>query len=53
MPRSTGNVFPQHDYMVGYGGWAPDYADPYTYLELFMSDNVYNYSITATQHLMI
>ena len=39
-----GNVFPQHDYMVGYGGWAPDYADPYTYLELFMSDNVYNYS---------
>ena len=39
-----GNVFPQHDYMVGYGGWAPDYADPYTYLELFMSENVYNYS---------
>ncbi len=39
-----GNVFPQHDYMVGYGGWGPDYADPYTYLELFMSDNVYNYS---------
>ena len=39
-----GNVFPQHDYMVGYGGWGPDYADPNTYLELFMSDNVYNYS---------
>ena len=39
-----GNVFPEHDFMIGYGGWSPDYADPYTYLELFISDNVYNYS---------
>ena len=39
-----GNVFPEHDFMIGYGGWSPDYADPYTYLELFISGNVYNYS---------
>lgn len=36
--------FPNHEFMIGYGGWAPDYADPYTYLELFLSSNVYNYS---------
>ncbi len=37
-------VFPQHDYEVGYGGWSPDYSDPYTYLELFRGDNPNNYS---------
>ena len=37
-------LFPEHDFMIGYGGWSPDYADPYTYLELFISGNVYNYS---------
>ena len=39
-----GNVFPNGDYEVGYGGWGPDYSDPYTYLELFKSDCAYNYS---------
>ena len=28
-------IFTNHDYEVGYGGWSPDYSDPYTYLELF------------------
>ncbi len=37
-------VFPQHDYEVGYGGWSPDYSDPYTYLELYRGDNPNNYS---------
>lgn len=37
-------VFPNHDYQFGYGGWGPDYDDPYTYLELFKGDNPYNYS---------
>ncbi|MBQ9503982.1 MAG: peptide ABC transporter substrate-binding protein [Lachnospiraceae bacterium] len=39
-----GSVFPNGDYEVGYGGWGPDYSDPYTYLELFKSDCAYNYS---------
>lgn len=39
-----GNVCPQGDFQVVYAGWNPDYADPYTYLELFFSTNVYNYS---------
>ncbi len=39
-----GNVFPSGDYEVGFGGWGPDYSDPYTYLELFKSDSTYNYS---------
>ena len=39
-----GTVFPNGDYEVGYGGWGPDYSDPYTYLELFKSDSPYNYS---------
>lgn len=38
------NLFPVSEFQVGYSGWSPDYADPYTYLELFISDNVYNYS---------
>ena len=37
-------VFPNHDYQFGYGGWGPDYDDPYTYLELFLGSNPYNYS---------
>lgn len=37
-------VFPNHDYQIGYGGWGPDYDDPYTYLELFLGSNPYNYS---------
>ena len=37
-------VFTNHDYEVGYGGWSPDYSDPYTYLELFKGDNPNNYS---------
>ena len=32
------------DYEVAFGGWGPDYSDPYTYLELFKSDCSYNYS---------
>ena len=39
-----GNVFPEHDYEIGYGGWGSDYDDPYSYLELFKSDSSYNYS---------
>ena len=37
-------VFPNHDYEMGYGGWGPDYDDPYTYLELFYGPNPNNYS---------
>ena len=37
-------VFPQHDYEMGYGGWGPDYDDPFTYLELFYGPNPNNYS---------
>jgi oligopeptide transport system substrate-binding protein len=37
-------VLPQGDYDIGYGGWGADYDDPYSYLELFISDNDYNYS---------
>lgn len=39
-----GNVLPSGDYEIGFGGWGPDYSDPYTYLELFKSDCSYNYS---------
>lgn len=39
-----GEVFPNHDYEIGYGGWGSDYDDPYSYLELFKSDSSYNYS---------
>lgn len=38
------NICPEGDFQIVYAGWNPDYADPWTYLELFMSDNVYNYS---------
>ena len=34
----------QHQYEVAYGGWSPDYSDPYTYLELFRGDNPNNNS---------
>ena len=39
-----GEVLPKGDYELAYAGWGPDYPDPYTYLELFKSDNPYNYS---------
>ena len=39
-----GSVLPSGDYEIAYGGWGPDYSDPYTYLELFKSDCSYNYS---------
>jgi oligopeptide transport system substrate-binding protein len=39
-----GEVLPKGDYELAYAGWGPDYSDPYTYLELFKSDNPYNYS---------
>ncbi len=32
-------IYPSGDYEIGYGGWIPDYNDPYTYLELWRSDN--------------
>ena len=34
-----GTIYPSGDYEIGYGGWIPDYNDPYTYLELWRSDN--------------
>ncbi len=37
-------IYPNKDYQVGYGGWGPDYADPYSYLYLFYSNNSNNYS---------
>lgn len=33
-----GEVLPGGDFEICYGGWVPDYDDPYTYLELFKSD---------------
>ena len=39
-----GSVLPNGDYQIAFGGWGPDYSDPYTYLELFKSDCSYNYS---------
>lgn len=33
-----GTVLPEGDFEICYGGWVPDYDDPYTYLELFKSD---------------
>lgn len=39
-----GSVLPGGDYEIGFGGWGPDYSDPYTYLELFKGDCSYNYS---------
>lgn len=39
-----GSVLPNGDYEIGFGGWGPDYSDPYTYLDLFKSDCSYNYS---------
>lgn len=31
------------DFDIIMSGWVPDYSDPYAYLELFESDNAYNY----------
>lgn len=32
------------DYEIIWAGWGSDYDDPYSYLELFISDSSYNYS---------
>ena len=32
-----------HDFELVFTGWAPDYSDPYTYLELQIADAYYNY----------
>ena len=32
-----------HDFELVFTGWAPDYSDPYTYLELQIGDAFYNY----------
>lgn len=32
------------DYEIIWAGWGSDYDDPYSYLELFISDSAYNYS---------
>ena len=39
-----GSVLPNGDYEIAFGGWGPDYSDPYTYLNLFEGDCSYNYS---------
>lgn len=46
-----GNVFPEHDFEVGYGGWGADYDDPYSYVELFKGDSSYNYSQFVNKEL--
>ncbi|MBQ5313687.1 MAG: peptide ABC transporter substrate-binding protein [Oscillospiraceae bacterium] len=33
----------ERDFELVFTGWAPDYSDPYTYLELQISDAAYNY----------
>lgn len=38
------DVFPNHNFEVGYGGWSPDYSDPYTYLALYIGGSPNNYS---------
>ena len=32
-------IYPSGNYEIGLSGWVPDYNDPYTYLELWRSDN--------------
>lgn len=34
-----GSELPGGNFEVAFAGWGPDYNDPYTYLELFRSDN--------------
>lgn len=34
-----GKYMPESDYEVAFSGWGADYNDPYTYLELFRTDN--------------
>ena len=46
-----GEVLPNHDFEIGYGGWASDYDDPYSYLELFKSDSSYNYSLYKNEEV--
>ena len=40
-----GVILPGHEYEIAYGGWAPDFQDPVTYLELFRKDSPNNYSV--------
>lgn len=37
-------AYPNGEFEIGIGSWGPDYDDPYTYIELYRSDNNYNYS---------
>lgn len=37
-------AYPNGEFEIGTGSWGPDYDDPYTYMELYRSDNSYNYS---------
>lgn len=32
----------KHEFEISFGGWAPDYSDPYTYLELWPTGASYN-----------
>lgn len=32
----------KHEFEMVYTGWLPDYSDPYTYLELWLTDGPYN-----------
>lgn len=32
-----GEVYPKADYQIGYAGWGPDYDDPTTYLNLWLT----------------
>lgn len=32
----------KHQFEISFGGWAPDYSDPFTYLELWPSEASYN-----------
>lgn len=48
---SMAEVLPNHDFEIGYGGWASDYDDPYSYLELFKSDSSYNYSLYKNEEV--
>lgn len=35
-------MVPKGEYEMTMSGWTPDYSDPYTYLELWVSDSAYN-----------
>jgi oligopeptide transport system substrate-binding protein len=46
-----GNVLPEFDYDICYGGWNADYDDPYSFLELFKSDTAYKYTPYANDEV--